>query len=298
MSRLHRNLAGLSFMSAIALIPLAANAADLYRNPRRQPAMSRTRRMSTRTSGKASTRASMAAMAGAAAATPFLQLWRHSARAQPQGGFGGGQIGYNFQGGPLVFGLETDFQGGDLSGGITGTTAGGTAFSGHESVDWFGTARGRLGLAFGHALFYGTGGFAYGDVRQSAVYNGISLGASGTRTGWVAGGGIEYKVTPGLVAQGRIPVYRSRQREAHGRGKHPGYEQPRHQLPDCPSRLELPFWRIVRSPEITGPHTGYGNGASGRRSLATPRRRALLEIARCDAYVSLLRSARHVLGAE
>jgi hypothetical protein len=109
-------------------------------------------------------------------------------------------------------------------------------------------------------------------VRQSAVYNGVSLGASGTRTGWVAGGGIEYKVTPAWSLKGGIPVYRSRQREAYRRGKHTSYEQPRHQLPDCPSRLELPFWRIVRSPEITGPHTGYGNGASGRRSLNSPRR--------------------------
>jgi outer membrane immunogenic protein len=196
MFRLHRNLTGLSFMSAIALVPLAANAADLYRNP--PPSASYV----------------------PPAAYVEQNIWQgfyaglngdygwgggngdSSARAQPQGGFGGGQIGYNFQGGPLVFGLETDFQGGDLSGGIAGTTVGGGAFSSKESVDWFGTARGRLGLAFGHALFYGTGGFAYGDVRQSAVYNGVSLGASGTQTGWVAGGGIEYKVTPAWSLKG------------------------------------------------------------------------------------------------
>jgi len=178
-------------MSAIALIPLAANAADLYRNP---PPASYV----------------------PPAAYVDQNIWQGfyaglnggygwsggNGGAQPQGGFGGGQLGYNFQGGPLVFGLETDFQGGGLSGNIAGTTAGGNAFSGHESVDWFGTARGRLGLAFGHALFYGTGGFAYGDVRQSAVYNGVSLGASGTRTGWVAGGGIEYKVTPAWSLKG------------------------------------------------------------------------------------------------
>ena len=102
-----------------------------------------------------------------------------SSRAQPQGGFGGGQIGYNFQNGPLVYGLETDFQGGYL-----GATS--SDLSSKESVDWFGTVRGRVGYAFGHALIYGTGGFAYGDVRQRAIDNGSVLGSSGTQTGWVA----------------------------------------------------------------------------------------------------------------
>lgn len=192
MSRLHRNLAGLSFMSAIALIPLAASAADLYRNP---PPASYV---------PPAAYVDQNIWQGFYAGLNGGYGWSGGGNGgtQPQGGFGGGQIGYNFQGGPLVFGLETDFQGGDLSGNIAGTTTGGNVFSGKESVDWFGTARGRLGLAFGHALFYGTGGFAYGDVRQSAVYNGISLGASGTQTGWVAGGGIEYKVTPAWSLKG------------------------------------------------------------------------------------------------
>ena len=179
-------------MSAIALIPLAASAADLYRNP---PPASYV---------PPAAYVDQNIWQGFYAGLNGGYGWSGGGNGgtQPQGGFGGGQIGYNFQGGPLVFGLETDFQGGDLSGSIAGTTAGGTAFSSKESVDWFGTARGRLGLTFGHALFYGTGGFAYGDVRQSAVYNGISLGANGTQTGWVAGGGIEYKVTPAWSLKG------------------------------------------------------------------------------------------------
>ncbi len=42
-------------------------------------------------------------------------------------------------------------------------------------MDWFGTVRGRAGFAFDRALIYGTGGFAYGDVRQHAVIGGDSL---------------------------------------------------------------------------------------------------------------------------
>ncbi|MGC1586269.1 MAG: outer membrane beta-barrel protein, partial [Rhodomicrobium sp.] len=53
-----------------------------------------------------------------------------------------------------------------------------------------------------HVLFYGTGGFAYGDVRQHANYDGDPLGGSGTQVGWVAGGGIEYKINPAWSVKG------------------------------------------------------------------------------------------------
>ena len=45
--------------------------------------------------------------------------------------------------------------------------------------NFFGTARGRLGIAFDRAMLYGTGGFAY-DTRT---------------TGYTYGGGIEYSIT-------------------------------------------------------------------------------------------------------
>lgn len=120
-----------------------------------------------------------------------------SARAKPQGGFGGGQIGYNYQTGSFIFGVETDFQGAGISNSVTGMTAQGFDFTNKESVDWFGTARGRLGFAVGNALLYGTGGFAYGNVNQRATYNGGDVFVSNTtQTGYAAGGGIEYKFNP------------------------------------------------------------------------------------------------------
>ena len=119
-----------------------------------------------------------------------------SARAQPQGGFGGGQIGYNYQTGSFVFGVETDFQGAGISDSVTGTTAAGYDFTSKESIDWFGTARGRLGFAVGNALVYGTGGFAYGNVNQHAINGGDVFVSNTTQTGYAAGGGIEYKFTP------------------------------------------------------------------------------------------------------
>ncbi len=185
---LHRKLAGLSLASTIALAPFAANAADLYRNP--PPASSY-----IPPAAYVEQNIWQGFYAGlnggygwsANGDTILYSDGSISARAQPEGGFGGGQIGYNFQSGPLVFGLETDFQGGDV-------TARSSGASSKESVDWFGTARGRLGYSFGRALIYGTGGFAYGDVRQQANGAGTELSHNGTQTGWVAGGGIEYKI--------------------------------------------------------------------------------------------------------
>lgn len=118
-------------------------------------------------------------------------------RAQPKGGFGGGQIGYNFQSGSFVYGVESDFQGASIGSSAAGLSANNnTAFTSRENIDWFGTVRGRLGWAFGPALLYGTGGFAYGNVNQRAVLGNDILGNNSTQTGYTVGGGIEYKFTP------------------------------------------------------------------------------------------------------
>jgi outer membrane immunogenic protein len=107
------------------------------------------------------------------------------------GGFiGGGQIGYNYQflGTSIVAGLEADLQATNIEGKVTILGLGlGT------KLDYLGTVRARLGYAFlPNALFYVTGGLAYGNVKTN-VANIISFG--GTNTGWTAGAGIEYALT-------------------------------------------------------------------------------------------------------
>jgi outer membrane immunogenic protein len=119
---------------------------------------------------------------------------------------GGGQIGYNYQIGSFVVGLEADLQWADL-GGSDGTalvpaayTAAGFVPAGAAGgIDWFGTVRARAGVAFGQALIYATGGFAYGGADDDDDAFGV-VNDDDVRTGWVVGAGVEYAFTNNLTA--------------------------------------------------------------------------------------------------
>jgi outer membrane immunogenic protein len=123
---------------------------------------------------------------------------------QPEGGFGGGQLGYNWQQGPLLLGVEADLQGADISDGFAGRPldVGGNLLNAHQNFDYFGTVRGRVGFAFYRGLIYVTGGFAYGGVRdQLVIFNpgsgfSANLHNDDTRTGSVIGGGVELALAP------------------------------------------------------------------------------------------------------
>ena len=103
---------------------------------------------------------------------------------------GGSTIGYNFQTGNVVFGIE-----GDLSlSSVGGTAAAGAPCSTCELTnDWFGTLRGRLGYAAGPWLFYGTGGLIYGDLK---LKDGFGNKQVKDEAGWTAGGGVEWSFYP------------------------------------------------------------------------------------------------------
>ncbi|HEX3440090.1 MAG TPA: outer membrane protein [Pseudolabrys sp.] len=123
----------------------------------------------------------------------------------------GGQLGYNYQfsGSNVVVGIEADFQGSTLKGSYDDDRANGeAAWQDTSKVNWWGTARGRLGYAFGNFLPYATGGLAYGHVETNGscwVAGGPfgcdqSQGAvSGTHVGWTAGGGLESAITHNLT---------------------------------------------------------------------------------------------------
>lgn len=134
---------------------------------------------------------------------------------------GGGQVGYNWQSGSLVYGVELDGSWRDLSGhhfGVfganptvdepMGTVVGDTMYSSSQQNS-LGTLRGRIGYAPGNWLFYVTGGLAVGGVEH-AVTEVLSPGTtcitpsapgaptdcrnasdSDIKVGWTIGAGIE-----------------------------------------------------------------------------------------------------------
>lgn len=103
------------------------------------------------------------------------------------GGVVGGTLGYNYQYGQAVLGLEGDI---DWSGMGGNATCGGTTCT--VNNDWLGTVRGRLGYSFGQFMPYVTGGLAVGDIKTDIAGVGS---ANETKAGWAAGGGLEYHIS-------------------------------------------------------------------------------------------------------
>jgi len=116
------------------------------------------------------------------------------------GFIGGGQVGYNFQSGHMVYGFEGDIDWTSTDGSRSQGTSSPTdtiVTTVSQELNWLATARGRLGYAANSWLLYLTGGLAVGNVdnRYSfVVSNGQTAiaSASTVRAGWIAGGGAEY----------------------------------------------------------------------------------------------------------
>jgi outer membrane immunogenic protein len=111
------------------------------------------------------------------------------------GVIGGGQVGYNWQLGSLVFGPEADIQGADLHSARFLTNALGHVITSNRSVDYLGTVRGRVGFAHDHWLAYGTGGLAYTTINSNGMgIVGVTGNYSGSNTnvGFAVGGGLEW----------------------------------------------------------------------------------------------------------
>jgi opacity protein-like surface antigen len=116
-------------------------------------------------------------------------------RHDMDGALGGGQIGFNYQVGRWVFGVEGDFS----ATGIDGTGI----FDPNVGVDpvsirseWLATAAGRLGYAHGAWLVYVKGGGAWVDNRYRVTITPLAGSPTAeindVRSGYVIGGGVEY----------------------------------------------------------------------------------------------------------
>lgn len=115
----------------------------------------------------------------------------------PHGVIGGAHIGYNYQLGFVVLGLEGDVDGSNLS-----RTVQPLDFISSTTNSYIhGSIRGRIGLVFDRILLYATGGGAYAGIRN--IYNVLGSGNSfsTTRSGWTIGSGLEYSVNTNWSAR-------------------------------------------------------------------------------------------------
>jgi len=139
------------------------------------------------------------------------------------GPVGGVQVGYNWQTGNYLAGIEADFQGTGQSGTrdltvafrVNGISGGAAGVSIAERMPWLGTVRGRLGYVADRLLIYATGGLAYGRVEVDSLASATGFfaptsppgsppctattcpvwnfsGSGITKTGWTVGGGAEW----------------------------------------------------------------------------------------------------------
>jgi outer membrane immunogenic protein len=110
------------------------------------------------------------------------------------GGLVGGTVGYNYQFGQAVVGVEGDIDWAD----INGTTNTACPFGCKTTDNWLSTVRGRLGYAADRFMPFITGGAAFGDIRASTP--GFA-GASNTEAGWTVGAGLEFAIAGNWTAK-------------------------------------------------------------------------------------------------
>lgn len=147
--------------------------------------------------------------------TPYIASYQAvgavpaSLKTSNDGFVGGGQIGYNYQIGTMVYGLEADVSFSDAKGAESSVNPF-AATNVRQDLRTFGTVRGRLGYTPAERiLLYVTGGVAFGDVKYAGgvttaptalaavVAPGRVFAGSKTDTqmGWTVGGGLEYALT-------------------------------------------------------------------------------------------------------
>jgi outer membrane autotransporter protein len=146
-----------------------------------------------------------------------------SSGPQVAGALAGGTLGYNYQIGPWVLGVEGDAGWTNARGSVACTGAfnlaqvilSGTGCA--DRADFIATAAARLGYAWGRALYYAKAGGAWTHetftvtcnslvpcVNQNGVPNLTQISVSDNRAGWTVGYGVEFALTPNWSAKGEV----------------------------------------------------------------------------------------------
>jgi outer membrane immunogenic protein len=122
---------------------------------------------------------------------------------ESDGVLGGGHAGYNLQFGQVVLGIEGDIEAADISD-RQDVFLYNVTYSSETTSDFAASIRARAGFTFDRLLIYGTAGVAWGRVKIAyscdvcVVEAGATSTLDDTRSGWTAGGGVEYSLTPDI----------------------------------------------------------------------------------------------------
>ncbi len=109
--------------------------------------------------------------------------WDSSGSRDVSGWLVGSQVGYNYQFGQAVVGVEGDIDATDINGSATSNCPAGCK----TSNTWLATVRGRLGYAADRFMPYVTGGAAFGNIKASTA----GFQNSSNNAGWTLGAGLE-----------------------------------------------------------------------------------------------------------
>jgi outer membrane immunogenic protein len=142
-----------------------------------------------------------------------LEVWfpGSSVTNTTTGFIGGGQLGYNWQRGHAVFGLEADMQYTSVNQTNTVVPAiagfGGPSPVLNDRIKWLATLRARSGLAVDNVLVYLTGGLAAAQtVHNLSTPNDVddTFNINKTKVGWTVGVGLEYMLWSNWTVKSEI----------------------------------------------------------------------------------------------
>jgi outer membrane immunogenic protein len=127
-----------------------------------------------------------------------------TANFETHGPMAGGEVGYNWMMGNILFGLEgdgiwTNIQGQDN---FALTDINGLPTNDANKLNWVASVRVRSGIAVDRLLLFFTGGWADGGITHTnTVLGGAVDTFSNTRSGLTAGGGIAYAITNNVIGK-------------------------------------------------------------------------------------------------
>lgn len=131
----------------------------------------------------------------------------------------GGQVGYDYQVGSLVFGVSGDLAYTNARGAKTCPTVLGLFFTCETQTDFLAMATGRIGYASDRTLYYVKGGAAFADLRERFRSNTGSeplitgdtfqtiTSPDYSAVGWTIGAGVEFALTSNWSARAEYMHY-------------------------------------------------------------------------------------------